>query len=250
METERNNNMKRVINFSGGLSSAYMTILEYNPDTDYVLFCDTGREHPKTYKFINDFEAYENIPVIRLGNSTAFTDYLSKRDFEDIPNRVKRSCTIELKVKVARRWCRKNIGMKYVNMLGFRSDEQKRILSNKKRWVQVEQKFPLNERSINKSMVKNYWNNKPYTLEIPSILGNCTLCFNKGKNAIINILRHDPSLAKEWIEDEQKSALKYGHTYLNGITIQECLDIAMQPDLFSTKDLEDITPSYNCSCTS
>ena len=43
--------MKRIINFSGGLSSAYMTILEYNPKTDYVVFCDTGREHPKTYEF-------------------------------------------------------------------------------------------------------------------------------------------------------------------------------------------------------
>ena len=35
--------MKRIINFSGGKSSALMTILEYNPDTDYVVFCDSGR---------------------------------------------------------------------------------------------------------------------------------------------------------------------------------------------------------------
>jgi 3'-phosphoadenosine 5'-phosphosulfate sulfotransferase (PAPS reductase)/FAD synthetase len=74
--------MKRIINFSGGKSSALMTILEYNPETDYVVFCDTGREHEKTYKFINDFEAFENIPIIRLGSKDSFTKYLGKRDFE------------------------------------------------------------------------------------------------------------------------------------------------------------------------
>jgi len=189
---------KRVINFSGGKSSAMMTILEYNPKTDYVVFCDTGREHPKTYKFINDFEAFEEIPIIRLGGKKSYEKYLAKRGFEEIPNMMKRSCTIELKIKIARRWCRKVIGMKYVNMLGFRSDEQHRILRNKKRWVQVENKFPLDERNINKHLVNEYWNKKNYNLEIPSILGNCTLCFMKGKNAIINILRHDPSLAESY----------------------------------------------------
>ena len=70
----------------------------------------------------------------------------------------------------------------------------------------------------------------------------------KGKNAIINILRHDPSLANEWIEDEQKSKLKSGHTYLNRFTIEQCLQISQLPDLFSSIKLEDITPAFNCNC--
>ena len=45
--------MKRVINFSGGKTSALMTIMNYR-EGDLVIFTDTGREHPKTYKFIND----------------------------------------------------------------------------------------------------------------------------------------------------------------------------------------------------
>ena len=241
--------MKRVINFSGGQSSAYMTLLEYNPSTDYVVFCDTSREHEKTYKFINDFEAFEGIPIIRLGGANAYTDFLSRRDFEEIPNMMKRSCTIELKVKVARRWARKNVGMKYSNLLGFRADEKERVLKNKKRWKSVEQIFPLYDRGITKAAVNGFWNKKPYKLEIPGILGNCTLCFMKGTANIINILRHDPSLANEWIEDESRSKLKYGHTYLNGITINECLRIAQMPDLFTPKNLEQLTSAYNCSCS-
>lgn len=242
--------MKRIINFSGGKSSALMTILEYNPETDYVVFCDTGREHPKTYKFINDFEAFENIPIIRLGSSDSFNNYLEKIKFKHLPNMMKRSCTVELKVKVSRRWARKNIGMAYDNLLGFRYDEPQRVQKNKKRWQQVNQVFPLFEKVITKENVNQYWLSKPYSLEIPSILGNCTLCFMKGKNAIINILRHDPTLAGVWIEDEKKSALKKGHTYLNGITIAQCLKISQMPDLFSDINLDDINPAFNCSCNS
>ena len=92
--------MQRVINFSGGKTSAYMTIQEYKKG-DLVIFCDTGREHPKTYKFINDFEAFENIPVIRLKYEGGFEKLIENR--KAIPNNFKRFCTIELKIKTARR---------------------------------------------------------------------------------------------------------------------------------------------------
>jgi 3'-phosphoadenosine 5'-phosphosulfate sulfotransferase (PAPS reductase)/FAD synthetase len=88
--------MQRVINFSGGRTSAYMTIHEYKPG-DIVLFCDTGREHEKTYKFIHDFEAFEGIPVIWLKHPGGFEDVLKKESI--IPNQWKRKCTIQLKVK-------------------------------------------------------------------------------------------------------------------------------------------------------
>lgn len=253
-----------------------MTILEYNPETDYVLFCDTGREHKKTYKFVLDFEAHEGIPVIKigyqprgfeyvkeLGQKDYFALYLEQRDFEEIPNMMKRSCTIELKVKTARRWARKNIGMAYVNMLGFRSDEPQRVRRNKRRWQQVIQQFPLHSRGVNKAIVQEYWGKKPYSLEIPHILGNCTLCFMKGRDNIINILKHHPELAEPWMEDERRSKENHGHTYLNGISIKNCLQIAQQPDLFTPVDLELLSPAdlftpvdlellnpaFDCSCT-
>ncbi len=251
--------MKRIINFSGGRSSALMTILEYNPDTDYVLFCDTGREHKKTYKFIMDFEANENIPVIKigykrkgyeivneLGGKDYFREYLSERKTKQLPNMQKRSCTVEMKVKTARRWARKNIGMEYANLLGFRKDEPQRVSQNKKRWRKVVQIFSLYERGIVKDNVLQYWITKDYDLEIPSILSNCTLCFMKGKANIINILKHDHSLAETWIEDEKIT----GFTFLEGISIEKCLKISQIPDLFNSINLEDLTPAYNCSCTS
>lgn len=239
--------MQRVINFSGGKTSAFMTIQEYK-EGDLVIFCDTGREHPKTYKFINDFEAFENIPIIRLKYDGGFEKLIERK--KGIPNNFKRFCTVELKIKTARRYLRSLNITKYENLIGFRHDEPLRIARRKKMWVNVTDKFPLFENKINKNAINKYWECKPYNLEIPSILGNCTLCFMKGKNAILSILSVYPELANEWIEDENKSKLLgKNYTYFNDITMQQIKNIA-QNNLFKEQDLTQLNPAFDCACTS
>lgn len=243
----------RVFNFSGGKTSAYMTI-KYYQDGDLVIFCDTGREHPKTYKFINDFEAHEGIPVIRLKYYDAenpFTELLKRRKYKNIPNQYKRFCTNELKVKTCKRYLR-SIGIRrFENFIGFRSDEPLRVKRRVQKFKNVIDKFPLYEDKIDNQIINEYWKHKPYTLEIPSILGNCTLCFMKGKNAIISILTLYPDLADEWIADEQE-AQKHGkfggHTYFHNVTIEQLRNIA-QNNLFKDYDLTQITPAFDCACT-
>jgi hypothetical protein len=176
---------------------------------------------------------------------------LEHKKWKLIPNRVKRECTIELKIKTAKRYLRANYGKQnYEWLVGFRADEERRVKGYEKRQAYIHPKFPLYEAGIDKAQVNDYWSKKPYTLEIPAILGNCTLCFLKGKNAIINILRSYPELATEWIEDEELSKLKGGgHTYLQDITYKQMLNYA-QNDLFKEQDLSDLNPAFNCSCTS
>jgi hypothetical protein len=249
--------MQRVINFSGGKTSAYMTIQEYK-EGDLVIFCDTGREHPKTYKFINDFEANENIPIIRLkyyDNENPFDFLLSKRKYKILPNRMRRFCTDELKVKTARRYLR-SIGLKnYDNLIGFRYDEPQRVKRHFERLKSVKTIFPLYEKQIDKQIINDYWSKKSYNLEIPSILGNCTLCFMKGKNAIINILTVYPELADEWIKDEEEALKNEAHgtnsgrRYFSDVSIKQLKNIA-QNNLFKDTDLSLITPAFDCACTS
>ena len=228
-------------------------VIHYYQPGDLVIFCDTGREHPKTYKFINDFEANENIPIIRLKYSDTddpFKTMLEKRKYKVIPNRVKRICTVELKIKTCRRYLRTLGLMKYENFIGFRYDEPLRVKRRKQAWKKVIDRVPLYDDKIDKQKINAYWESKPYNLEIPSILGNCTLCFMKGKNAIINILSVYPELAEPWIKDEdeaQKNGKFGGHTYFPDITYRQMLSIA-QNNLF-TNHLENITPAFDCACT-
>jgi len=245
--------MQRVILFSGGKTSAYMTIHEYK-EGDLVIFCDTGREHPKTYKFINDFEAHEGIPVIRLKYMDAedpFKALLIKKNHKVIPNRVKRICTDELKIKTTKRYL-KTLGiLRFENFIGFRADEPLRVKRRVQKYKKVIDRFPLYDKGITKDMINDYWSKKPYTLEIPSILGNCDLCFMKGKNAIINILSSFPELADKWIADEdeaQKHGAFGGHTYFPDITYRQLRDLA-QNNLFKNQDLESIKPAFDCACT-
>jgi len=233
--------MTRIFNFSGGKTSAYMVLHYYKPG-DLVIFCDTGREHEKTYKFINDFEAFENIPIIRLQYEGGFDGLIAKK--KATPNHFKRFCTIELKIKTCRRYLRKQGITKYENFVGFRYDEPLRVKRRKQMWKQVIDKFPLYEDKIDKQIINDYWLNKPYTLEIPSILGNCTLCFMKGKNAIISILKSYPELAEPWINDEKQT----GYTYLKDVSIEQLKNIASN-HLFKNIDLGELKPAFDCACT-
>lgn len=240
--------MKRVINFSGGKTSALMTILLKPTEDDIVLFTDTGWEHSLTYKFIDDFEKYEGIRIhratyknIKRPDLTGFEALVNTR--KSMPNRMMRLCTVDLKVLTAKRYLRQLGITTFENYIGFRSDESIRVLRHKEQFKKVFTKFPLYDQGITKEMVNQYWLTRPYNLEIPSILGNCDLCFLKGKDNIIKIMAMYPELADKWIaaEDGKKG------TFIQGISYKELLHIAKsQKTLF---DFQESLPAYSCSCT-
>ena len=106
----------RVINFSGGASSGMMALMLNPTPDDIVLFTDTKREKDKTYKYLNDFEAYEGIKVHRA--TYTHPDHPGLEGFEAliahtgrVPGARERSCTRHLKIITAK---------KYLNTLGDR----------------------------------------------------------------------------------------------------------------------------------
>jgi hypothetical protein len=246
--------MKRVFNLSGGKTSAYMTIAEKPTPDDIVLFTDTKREHPLTYQFLDDIEKHEGFKIHRV----TYTHHHSpgREGFDALtywkkylPNRVKRICTVELKIKVARRYLRPLIGMKFEQFIGFRFDEPNRVKNYQHTYKNTLTRFPLYEQGITKEMVNAYWASKPYTLEIPPILGNCDLCFLKGKNSLIKIMALYPELADKWIEDERRANAgredQIG-TFFPDTTYAELLKIALaQKKPF---DLNEALPAYSCAC--
>lgn len=240
--------MKRVINFSGGKTSALMTILLKPTEDDIVLFTDTKWEHPLTYKFIDDFENNENIKVHRTtytnakaNGSVGFEALVNTR--KSMPNRMKRICTVDLKVLTAKRYLRSLGVQTFENYIGFRVDEPQRVVRFSEQFKKVFTKFPLYDRGITKEMVNQFWLTKSYNLEIPSILGNCDLCFLKGKDNLIKIMALYPELAEKWIKAEEG---KKG-TFIQGVSYKELLKIAKSQ--FTLFELDKALPAYSCSCT-
>jgi Phosphoadenosine phosphosulfate reductase family len=239
--------MTRVINFSGGRSSALMTILLKPTVHDIVLFCDTGREVDGTYQFIDDFEKNEGIKVHRAIYKNKNAPHLSGFDAitvnrRRVPNIMERYCTKYLKTLMAKRFLRPLKIGHYHNYIGFRSDEPDRVTGYVNYAAKATPVFTLFDMGVIKADVMAYWKAKPYDLNIPPIMGNCDLCFLKGKNAIIRILQHHPELAEKWIKDERHG------TYIKGISYKEMLDMAR--NLNKVFDLDEIESAYSCSCHS
>ena len=147
------------IAFSGGRTSAYMLwrILEANgalPSCAVVTFQNTGREMPETLDFVQEVGARWNVPIVWLEyrptapffevvshnsaarNGEPFEALITKRKY--LPNQQTRFCTVELKIRTAKRYLM-SIGWRHwVNAIGIRADEVQRLVNkddSKDRWT-------------------------------------------------------------------------------------------------------------------
>lgn len=234
-----------VFHFSGGRTSGLMVMRYWKPG-DLVIFCDTGREDEDTYRFVRDFEKQTGIPIIWLKGDFR-KDVIAYE--QCIPNHHKRKCTLNLKIRKARRYLRSIGWFAYTQFIGFRADEVKRVKDYPQFWDQVKTEFPLYEDGTKKPEVLEIWRSFSWDLKIDPILGNCDLCFEKGEAAIIAILSKYPEKADRWVFDEEDKILNpKGHTYFKGASMRQLLDKSKL--LKGDYDLSKLTPKFNCSCTS
>ena len=151
----------RTLNFSGGRSSAYMLHQIWQahdgvlPETCRVIFCNTGKERAETLEFVRRIGEAWSIDIVWLEyayrheakggradpkrvhrvvdfetasrNGEPFSQLNEQRRM--LPNKVIRSCTMELKVLTTARYATRDLGWpkaKTRRVLGFRYDEPRR----------------------------------------------------------------------------------------------------------------------------
>ena len=228
-----------LISFSGGRSSGYMLhkILEsYGgklPDDVHVTFANTGKEMPQTLDFIHacetnwnvrvhwlEMDIHEERPIFRTKEVTYATASRKGEPFEALINRKKmlpnpmtRLCTAELKINVMKRFMQERGYKEWANVIGLRYDEPKRVASQrrqndlgKNKWEALS---PLYDNKVVVEDVGKFWANNDFDLNLPNhngktLAGNCDLCFLKGTQTLINIIRERPDLADWWLEQEEK----------------------------------------------
>ena len=258
-----------LISFSGGRTSAFMLyqILQAFegalPDDVYVVFANTGKEVPETLDFINqcsinwnikvrwlELDIYKERPIYRTKevsyetasrNGEPFEALIDRKKF--LPNNSMRICTAELKMKVMERFMRSQNHKEWFNVIGLRHDEYRRVSTqlkankeNKNKWETI---MPLNTDKKVLSDIYNFWSTSDFDLNLPNhggktLAGNCDLCYLKGTQTLVNILREKPDLADWWIEQERKLKVwrkedrgsQYGMTFKgNGMSYIKLLDI-------------------------
>lgn len=133
-----------------------------------------------------------------------FEQLITKR--KAIPNKFKRFCSSELKVKTARRYIRSLGDKKWNYSIGYRSDEPKRaIRSDTMQTAQT----PLRELSITSRHITDFWRGQEFDLELPFLPngktfgGNCEGCFwhSEFQNAKLCI---DNPKSVHWLIKQEK----------------------------------------------
>ena len=234
-----------LISFSGGRTSAFMlwNILQAHggvlPDDIYVTFANTGKEAPETLDFVHEVEQKwgvkiywlelyfgEERPVYRTKivdyetasrNGEPFEALLDRRKY--LPNPVTRFCTSELKIKVMSRFMRKLQGYKnWYNVIGLRYDEPRRVASALKQYEAWTNITPMNDAKHTVEDVSEFWKKQNFDLKLTNAngktpAGNCDLCFLKGMDTTISILKERPEMADWWIKQEQKFGDHQGATF-------------------------------------
>ena len=223
------NELPKVVSFSGGRSSAYLVMRLWREDaiaaSDQIIFCNTGKEMPATLDFVNEVDKRVNRRVVWLEytyrdekprhhykvvnyetasrDGRPFKELLSKQMM--LPNVARRLCTAELKVKTINRYMNRQLGVKdYVNVLGLRADEQRRV-ANIERSTELNIIYPMVKWGLTKEQVLLYWAMSDFDLALDKYggYGNCDLCFMKRRGTLIQLIKEQPELANWWIEQEE-----------------------------------------------
>ena len=226
-----------LISFSGGRTSAYMLfkILEAQqfilPDSCKVVFANTGREMPETLDFVQRCGEEWGVPITwleytKIGKRSTFkivNHNSASRNGEPfelllkgkgiLPNVHRRFCTQDLKVLTFKRYLKSLGWKKWINCIGIRGDEQRRIKPSKdNRW---DNWYPLYHAGATKAIIMDFWKQQSFDLALwgkngVTPKGNCDGCFLKSEATLAMMFREHPERMQWWIDIENKHSKAVG----------------------------------------
>jgi len=225
------------VSFSGGRTSGYMLwrILQAHggtlPEDVRVVFANTGKEMGETLDFVQEcsrrwavgihWVEFRNLDgehtwrEVTYGdasrNGEPYEELIRKRNY--LPNPVARFCTTELKIRPMTKFCRDHFGWtEYDCAIGIRADEPRRIAKLKSgtqeaAGIRFNRISPLAEAGVAVAEVGEFWSQQPFDLRLPNMNGktmhgNCDLCFLKGADQVLALIREEPKRAVWWVKME------------------------------------------------
>lgn len=235
--------MKQVISFSGGRTSAFMTleVLNIHPSAE-VIFMDTGAEHPNTYEFIRNFAKHFDvnitclrvIPNAEMRKASTYEKLSVEQIGPDLEpwRRMLRKyghpyvggafCTDRMKTVPFTKYCDEKYGKgNYERWLGIREDEPNR-LGNRGPGFH----YLADISDFDKQDVIDWWSVQEFDLGIQEHLGNCVFCIKKSLQKVALATKDEPELAAEFwqmIQDEDKKDDKV--MYRSGNSLGEVISL-------------------------
>lgn len=193
---------RHVLGISGGKDSAALALYMRDrvPEMEYF-FCDTGRELPETYEYLQRLETVLSKRIARLNADRDFDHWLWVYGGA-LPSPQMRWCTKNLKIKPLEAWIGEDPTISYV---GIRADEQREGYISKR--PNITARFPFREDGLVKQDILRILDEAGVGL--PSYYSwrtrsGCFFCFFQRKYEWVRLAEEHPDLFQRAVEYEQK----------------------------------------------
>lgn len=193
---------RHVLGLSGGKDSAALAIYMRDrvPEMEYF-FCDTGRELPETYEYLQRLETVLGKPIEKLNADRDFDHWLWVFGGA-LPSPQMRWCTKNLKIKPFEAWIGDDAVCTYI---GIRADEDRDGYISRKPAVSA--RFPFKEDGLVKDDILAILDEAgvglPKYYEWRSRSG-CFFCFFQRKYEWVKLADEHPELFQRAVEYEDK----------------------------------------------
>jgi 3'-phosphoadenosine 5'-phosphosulfate sulfotransferase (PAPS reductase)/FAD synthetase len=193
---------RHVLGLSGGKDSAALAIYMRDrvADMEYF-FCDTGRELPETYEYLQRLETVLGKPIARLNADRDFDHWLWVYGGA-LPSPQMRWCTKNLKIKPLEAWIGEDPTYSYI---GIRADENREgYISRKPNITPV---FPFKDDVLVKDDILSIL--EEAGVGLPSYYSwrtrsGCFFCFFQRKYEWVKLAEEHPDLFEQAISYEDK----------------------------------------------
>jgi len=202
---------RHILSLSGGKDSTALAIYlrDRIPELEYV-FCDTEKELPETYAYLEKLEAFLNRPIVRLKREgQGFDDLLAARN-GFLPSGQMRWCTQYLKIEPFERYVGDDRAYMYI---GIRADENRQgYISTKPNLIP---KYPFREDGIDKAGVMRILEESG--LGLPDYYrwrsrSGCFFCFFQQRQEWVGLLENHPDLyeqAQSYEKIDERTGVRY-----------------------------------------
>lgn len=219
------NRVRHILSLSGGKDSSALAVFMRGkiPDMEYV-FCDTNKELPETYEYLDRLQAFLGKPIVRLNATRGFDHWLQVYG-NYLPSGRMRWCTRMLKIKPFEEYVGEDSVFSYI---GIRADEDREGYISTK--PNIHPVYPFKEAGIVEGDV--YRILEEAGLGLPKYYewrtrSGCYFCFFQRKAEWVGLRERHPELfekAKAYEKIDESTGLRYTWSE------RESLDELEKPD--------------------
>ncbi|WP_315787383.1 phosphoadenosine phosphosulfate reductase family protein [Fischerella sp. JS2] len=214
--------VRHILGLSGGKDSTALAVLLHKeiPEMEYF-FCDTHKELPETYEYLDRIKARLGIKIHYLSDKRGFDHWLAIHDGL-LPSPQMRWCTVKMKIKPLEDFVGDDEAVSYI---GIRADENRDGYISTK--PNIKPVFPFKERGLVKADIIRLLEDSG--IGLPDYYrwrsrSGCFFCFFQRKYEWVMLAQEHPDLFQKAVEYESNHADGRTYTWTDGESLLQLLE--------------------------